>query len=245
MLRIVKELYGYSIRATDGDIGKVADFYFDDRFWTVRYLVVDTSRWLSGRKTLISSAALEEPSWEEKAFPVSLTKEQVKNGPDIDTDKPISRQHEAELHKYYGWPIYWDYEAMASVAPMMSPQAERKKIATEQGGDDPYLRSMKEVADYYTHATDGEIGHVEDFVVADENWVVRYMVVNTRNWMPGKKVLVSPTWIDRVSWGEMAIHVNLTKSQVKNSPKFDPRQPVNREYEEHLYDFYGRPRYWV
>jgi stress response protein YsnF len=245
MLRIVKELYGYNIQATDGDIGEVHDFYFDDQFWTIRYLVVDTSKWLSGRKVLISPVALGEPDWRKRVFPVSLTKEQVKNSPDIDTDKPLSRQHEENLREYYSWPFYWDYEAIANVGPMMSAQSEKKKIAAEKGREDPHLRSTKEVIDYCIHAVDGEVGTVEDFVVEDENWIIRYMVVDTRKWLPGKKVIVFREWIERVSWADSEVYVDLSREEIKNSPEFDPRQPVNREYEERLYDFYGRPKYWV
>jgi sporulation protein YlmC with PRC-barrel domain len=245
MLRIVKELYGYNVRAVDGDIGEVHDFYFDDQFWTIRYLVVDPRKWLSGRKVLISPVVLGEPNWKEREFPVSLIKEQVKNSPDIGTDKPLSRQHEENLHKYYSWPFYWDYEAIANVGPMMSAQAEKKKLATEKGEEDPHLRSTKEIIDYRIHAIDGEIGHVQDFVVEDKSWVIRYMVVDTRNWLPGKKVLVSPDWIERISWADSEVYVDLPREVIKGGPRFDPRQPVNREYEERMYDLYGRPRYWV
>jgi hypothetical protein len=244
MLRIVRELYGYSIQAIDGDIGEVHDLYFDDQSWTIRYLIVDTSRWLSGQKVLISAAALGEPNWKKRTFPVSLTKEQVKNSPDVDIDKPLSRQHEENLHKYYKWPFYWDYEAIANVGPMMRTQVDKKNIAREREGEDLHLRSTKEVIDYHINATDGEIGHAQDFVVEDDSWIIRYMVVDTRNWLPGKRVLVSPAWIERISWADSEVYVDLSQEEIKNSPKFDPRQPVNREYEERLYDLHGRPRYW-
>ena len=245
MLRIVKELYGYSIRTINGDIGEVHDFYFDDRFWTIRYLVVDTSKWLPGRKVLIPPVALGEPDWKKRVFPVSLTRDQVKSSPDFDTNKPLSRQHEENLHIYYSWPFYWDYEAVASVGPMMSAHAERKKIAAERGGEDLHLRSTREVIDYRIHAIDDEVGHVQDFVVEDESWIIRYMVVDTRKWLPGKKVLVFRECIERISWADSEVYVDLSREEIKNSPEFDPRQPVNREYEERLYDFYGHPKYWI
>jgi hypothetical protein len=245
MLRIVTELYGYSIQAIDGIIGEVHDFYFDDQFWTIRYLIVDTKKWLSGRKVLILPATLNEPNWKGQVFPVSLSREQIKNSPDADTDKPISRQHESELHQYYSWPPYWDYEAIAGAAPMMDAQVEKKRVATEESGEDLHLRSTKEIINYRIHAVDGEVGHAEDFIMEDGNWIIRYMVVSTRNWLPGKKVLMSPAWIQRISWADSEVYVDLSREQIKDSPEFNPRYPVNREYEEHLYDFYGRPRYWV
>jgi hypothetical protein len=238
----MKELYGYNIRAIDGEIGMVHDFYFDDRFWKIRYMVVDTSKWLSGRKVLISPVALGEPNWKEKMFPVSLNKEQIKNSPETDEDKPISRQHESELHEYYSWPFYWDYEAIANVGRMVSSQAE-KKTATEE--KDPHLRSTREVDGYNIQTTDGEFGHVEDFVVEDDNWIIRYMVVDTRKWLPGKKVLISPSWVEKISWSDAEVYVDLSQEKIKDSPEFNPRQPVNRDYEERLYDFYGRPKYWI
>ncbi|MBD3181589.1 PRC-barrel domain containing protein [Candidatus Poribacteria bacterium] len=244
MLRVVKEIYDYNIRTTDGKIGEVNDFYFDDQFWKIRYLVVDTSKWLSGKKVLISPIALGEPNWVDRELPVSLTKVQVKESPDVDTDKPISRQQEVELHEYYSWPFYWDYEALANVGKMVNI-SEKKKAKIYEGKQDLHLRSMKEIVDYNIDAVDGEIGKVQDFVIEDKDWFVRYMVVDTRKWLPGKKVLISPEWVDRISWSDSRVYVDLPQEKIRNSPEFDPKQPVNREYEERLYDFYGRPRYWI
>lgn len=94
MLRLVTKLEGCAIGAIDGTIGHVKDLYFDDAAWVVRYLVVATGDWLSKRKVLISPFALGVPGWAQRILPASLTIEQVRNLPDIDTDKPISRQHE-------------------------------------------------------------------------------------------------------------------------------------------------------
>lgn len=243
MRRSLNDLDGYIVRAKDGDIGTVCEFYFDDESWTIRYVIVDTGGWLSGRKVLLSPAAFDTPNWESRTFPVKLTKEQVQNSPSIDTAKPVSRQHETELHGYYGWPIYWgSMLGGIQAAPLMIMDTVRED-ETSQGKPkgDTHLRSTSEVTGNHIEATDGEIGHVEDFVVDDETWAIRYLLVDTRNWLPGKKVLVSLQWIKRMSWAESKVYVDLTSDAIKNSPEFDPWKPVTLDYEGKLHDYYGRP----
>jgi hypothetical protein len=243
MLRSAKSLHGYTIQAIDGDIGKVSEFLFDDQFWTVRYLVVNTGSWLMERRVLITPAALGQPSWEPQRFPVMLTREQVEKSPDIDTDRPVSRQQEVALHAHYGWLPYWDMAVPLGSAPIPVPQPAMEVDEIGEQGD-PHLRSTQAVMGYYIQARDGDIGHVEDFIVDAETWTIRYMVVDTRNWLPGKQVLVSPWWITEVSWDTSRVRVHMERQAIKNSPPFDPATPVNRDYEEQLYDYYGRPKYW-
>jgi hypothetical protein len=247
MLRSVKELHGYVVHATDGDIGRVHEFLFDDQTWDIRYLVCDIGVWLPGRHVLLSPAALERPHYETQMFPVTLTKERVKDSPDIDTDKPVSRQQETALHHYYGWPVYWGaIEPAGGPAAIPVPPAavaSAEMLAGPMG--DPHLQSTQDVLDYYIQARDGDLGHVADFIVDDETWTIRYMVIDTRNWWPGKKVLVAPPWITEIDWGEARVHVDMTQTEIKSSPEFDPAAPVNREYEERLFDYYGRPKYWL
>jgi uncharacterized protein YrrD len=235
MLKSVKSLRGYTLRAMDGDVGKVHEFYFDDRFWAIRYLVADTGNWLMDRLVLLSTTSLGTPGWEAKVFPVRLTMEQVEKSPPISADEPVSRQMEVDLHGYYGWPPYWNAAAYIAAA-----QAHADK---ERRGD-PHLRSTREVIGYHIHATDGAIGHVDDFIFEDEDWVMRYLVVDTRNWLPGKKVLVAPQWVASVDWAGMQVNVDLDTEAIEHGPEFDPSLPVNREYEVRLYDYYGRPHYW-
>lgn len=249
MLRSVKELRGYRILANDGEIGKVHEFYFDDLTWTIRYLVVEAGSWLFERRVLLSPIVLGQPHWASQTFPVKLTMMQVKNSPLINADKPVSRQLETELHQYYGWPYYWVVGGLASAAmPVIVEQINKEKdnrAGAAPEAADPYLRSTREVIGYHIQASNGEIGHVDDFIVDDETWSTRYMVVDTTNWLPGKKVLVSPTWIKSIHWAEANVRVNLTRAKIKKSPAFDPAAPMNREYEEKLYDFYRQPKYWV
>jgi hypothetical protein len=251
MLRSVKEIFGYVLSAEDGDMGRCKDFLFDELAWTIRYMVADTGRWLPGRKVLVSPIALGEPDWRTRRFPVQLTKKQIEEAPPLDEDAPVSRQYEIRWTRYYGWPYYWtgatpwggaDFPHALFLQRQPAEAEEEEKSFDEA---DPYLRSVKEVTGYHIQATDEEIGHVEDFILDDEPWTLRYMVVDTRNWLPGRKVLVSPLWIDSVDWAETKVFVDLDSDRIKSSPKYDPSVPVNREYEVRLYDFYGRPRYWL
>jgi hypothetical protein len=221
MLRSVKSSEGHKIGATDGVIGKVEGFLFYDSSWIIRYLVVNTGSWLPGRKVLISPVSIVQPVPDGKILPIKLTQEQVKNSPDIDTDKPVSRRAEIELHKHYNWPPYWTGSGFAG--PVMGPSSKEKEqaavAAEERVG--PLLRSTQEVIGYRIHATDGDIGHAEDFIFDDESWAIRYLVVDTRNWLPGNSVLISPESIEKISWSDSNICIGLPKGQIKDSPRYD------------------------
>jgi hypothetical protein len=249
MLRSIKDLYGYRILGKDGDIGWVHDFLFDDHAWTIRYLVVDVGTFLPGRKVLVIPAALGKPQWKTNSFPVKLSKEKIKNSPDLDVDRPVSRQHEAEIHKYFGWGPYWllggphGIDAISTYHPNLKKEKGKILSPAKKEGD-PFLRSTKKVTGYRIQATDGDIGHAEEFIADDSHWSIRYMVVDTRNWLPGRKVLVSPFWIENISWEDSKVYVDLSKEKIKESPRYDASAPVNRKYEERLYDYYGRPKYW-
>jgi uncharacterized protein YrrD len=256
MLRRVEDIYGFDIEATDGDAGTVRDLYFDDESWTVRYLVVDTGGWLAGREVLISPVAVIEGRWEDGVLEVGLTKSEVEQSPHIDLDKPVSRQQIVDLHEYYGWPGYWGGSmtmgtATPGVYPMIIAGADqveedmKEEGATEKYRGDPHLRSARVVSGYDIHAVDGEIGHVEDFFVNDMDWVIRYLLVDTRDWLPGREVLISPEWIERVDWPEVAVHVALTKSQIETSPEYDPEEMPEREYEARLHEHYESRGYWT
>lgn len=242
MLHSMKALHGHTLEAIDGSIGQIQAFYFDDITWTVRYVVVDTGTWLPGRRVLLAPTAFGQISPETYQLPVNLSQEQIEQSPDIDTDQPVSRQHEAALHAYYEWPVYWGALGSDSAgAAALPPPAMADAEASEQA--DPTLRSTEEVIDYYIHARDGDLGHVADFLVDDASWTIRYLVIDTRNWWPGKKVLVSPEWITEISWGEAKVYVDLTQEAIKDSPEFDPSVPIEPHDEQQLFDHYGRPLY--
>lgn len=255
MLRNVNDMKGLTIRATDGEIGMVDQFYFDDESWTIRYLVVDAGGWLSGlsgRLVLISPYSLGSTDWHARCLNVRLTKKQVANSPEIDTHKPVSRQHEAALNGYYGYPFYWNgpYLWGGELSPLEAAQIEtlaREETSAQDQKDweDSHLRSTSEVKGYPIEAVDGEIGHVAGFVVDDETWAIRYIEVSTQNWWPGKKVLLPPAWITSVNWPDSKVAVELNRETIKNSPEYDESATITREYEDQLYRHYGRPAYWL
>jgi sporulation protein YlmC with PRC-barrel domain len=232
MLRNAKHLLGYSIHATDGDIGAVTDLYFDDEKWAIRYLVVDTGGWLTGRKVLISPLAIGEPDWDGKALPVSLTKKQVENSPDIDTNKPVSRQHEAAHLGYYEYPFYWggsglwgmgeypgDFSSQMAMESQLGANA-KKKPETVSG--DSHLQSFNAVVGYHIHAKDGEIGHVDDMVIDERSWAIRELIVDTSNWWGGHKVQIAPRSITAVNWPDASVAVDLLRADVQKAPAFEP-----------------------
>jgi hypothetical protein len=259
MLKNAKDLQGLPIRATDGEIGVVEQFYFDDDTWAIRYLTVNTGGWLGGRTVLISPISVTgQPDWQSKRLDVALTKAQVENSPDVDTHQPVSRQHEIDYLGYYGYPFYWGGSNLWGPAPYPAGlaavrAANRKKTATTKSiaartgknPSDSHLRSSQEVTGYFMGASDGEIGHLDGFVVDDETWSIRYLEVATRNWWPGKKVLVSPAWIERVSWADSKVYVGLSREAIKDAPEYLEHEPITRAYENQLYSHYGRPPYWL
>jgi len=245
MLNKAKTLNNYTLSSLDGEIGNVKEFYFDDHYWTVRYLIADTGNWLTGRQVLISPHALVAVNKEEQYISINLTKKQLEDSPSLDEDKPVSRQFEEAYYGYYEWPTYWGGPYMWGFYPNIEfDPKERKESKQGEKTWDPHLRSTYEVSGYAIQAADGEIGHVEDFIIDDETWAIRYLIVDTRNWWPGKKVLVSPQWIESVSWNETKVFVNLLRETIKQSPEYTEASLLTRDYETGLYQHYNRQGYW-
>jgi sporulation protein YlmC with PRC-barrel domain len=246
MLSNAKTLQGYKLNSLDGEIGKVKEFYFDDRHWTIRYLVADTGNWLSGRQVLISPYALVAVSREKQHITIDLTKKQIEGSPSLDSDKPVSRQFEGSYYGYYGYPMYWNGLCSWGCYPYIERDRKRWKEPTQgEKAWDAHLRSTHAVSGYQIQALDGEIGHVEDFVIDDETWAIRYLIVDTRNWWPGKKVLVSPQWIERVSWDQSKVFANLPRETIKQAPEYDGSRPITRDYETRLHQHHHREGYWA
>lgn len=246
MLRVVKDLKDYGILATDGPIGQVVDVLMDDRFWTLRYFVVDTGTWLSGRKVLISPLAVGQPDWAAQQLPVTLSKERVEGSPEVNTENPVLRQHETEQLSYYGYPLYWEAGGLSGVAAVDGvPVAELSPLPAVEERVDTHLRSANAVEGYQIVAIDGELGHVSNFLVDDQTWAIRYFVVNTSNWWVGHKVLIAPQWVDRVSWEESTVTLDLTREAIQNAPPYDAEALFERQQEQAMYEHYGRPKYWA
>lgn len=249
MLRSMKELRDYVLAAEDGQIGRCKDFLFDDTSWTVRYMVADTGKWLPGRKVLISPITLGKADWQSQLLPVRMTKKEIEESPSVTSDAPVSREFERQWYEHYNWTPYWHGGSIwgADTVPQSVATYMGTQTATAENREEPShnLRSSEEVRGYHIRATDGEIGHVEDFIIDDRTWAIRYIVVDTRNWLPGgRKVLVSPAWVEKVEWADRRVHIDLGRDPIKKGPEYEPGTPVNREHEARLYDYYGRPKYW-
>jgi sporulation protein YlmC with PRC-barrel domain len=236
MLSKAKTLTGYSLQSLDGEIGKVKDFYFDDHYWMIRYLVADTGEWLIGRQVLISPHSLAGAYGSEGTIAVQLTKDQIEHGPSLNRDKPVSRQFEQEYSVFFGSPMYWGFPH--------EPGAHAQSGEPGKKHADPDLRSIHDVSGHHVEASDGEIGHVEDFLIDDETWAIRYLIVDTKDWLPGKRVLISPKWIERVSWSEKQVVVDLTREAIEQAPEYADDSPLTRDQETALHRHYDRPGYW-
>jgi len=267
MLRSVSELEKYTIGAADGAIGSVKDCYFDDEAWVIRYLVVATGAWLVGREVLISPFSVGDPDENARVLPVSLTKDQVRHSPNIDSEKPVSRQHEIGYSAYYGYPNYWGgagfwgevaypravmtggagLRSSADAHPRSQDHPEHALYAretTRQTNEDQHLRSCEAVKGYDLHATDGDIGRVDGFLVDERTWAIQYLIVNTSNWWSGHQVLIAPAWFEDVSWVYSKVTTSLTRQEVKNAPAYDSQLALNRGDEEGIYRHYRRQGYW-
>lgn len=235
MLHSANGLRGFAIAATDGELGSIKDVYFDDAEWVIRYLVVNTGGWPNGYDVLLSPLSVLDEEWDRRALRVNLTMQQIRNSPSIDTAKPVERQHEEEFNAYYGFPYYWAgphrgsavYPGVIEKKPLDAADvlAIRKRVEEERAHSDPHLRSCSDVVGYHIHATDHQIGHVEDFLFDRTDWSIQVMAVDTRKWLIGKHVLLSPGDIDRVSWEDRTVFVKVTRDQVEQSPEYDETHP--------------------
>jgi len=250
MLWNASAINGYDIEARDGPLGTVSDLLFEDVGWAIRWMVVDTGNWLPGRKVLLPLSALGKPDQALRQFPVKLTMQQVKDSPDVDTHQPVSRQIEAHVYDYYGWDPYWGSSFFPISNAMATPFASPPHLteATPCGlanadappnGGDPHLRSIATVTGYRIHATDGEIGHVEDFLVDDAGWSIRYITVDTGKWWSGERVLISPRSVRGIDWADRLVHLNVDRQKVKAGPPYNPAVTVDGAYDETFLTYYG------
>jgi hypothetical protein len=254
MLWKASAIKGYAIAANDGRLGAVSNFLFDDATWLVRWLVVDTGHWLSGRKVLLPPSVLGHIDPKGHELTVRLAKQEVEDSPGIDTDRPVSRQMESDLYDYYGWAPYWgssfyvgSYSHRGGASPaspfLGSREREKEDIAdARRDAYNPHLRSVEAVTGYHIHATDGEIGHVEDFLVEDADWSIHYLVVDTKNWWPGRKVLISPRSAQKIDWTKRLVGLDVDRQTVRDSPAYDASTTVDRAYERNFHKHYDAVR---
>jgi hypothetical protein len=247
MLWRAADLHGFDIKASDGAIGSVDDFLFSDDDWIVRWAVIDTGNWLPGRLVLLPPNRLMLPDANSDGISVALTRKQVEDSPEIDRDPPVSRQQEMRIYSHYGWDPYWaSISASAAMGEpaMVPPVVEPRPMQPLGETGDPTLHAVRDVTGYYIHAQDGDIGHVEDFLISTPDWVIRYLIVDTKNWWPGKHVLVAPQWASGISWSERAVTLEMTREQIEQAPEYDPDHIIDRPFEERLHEHYRRPGYW-
>lgn len=246
MLDKGKSLLEYRLSSMNEEIGRIKEFCFDDRHWAIRYLVADTGPWLPGRQVLISPYALKAVSRERHRIALGVTKRQIEDAPWLAPDQPVSPQFEDAYYAFHGWPVYW--RGPYAWGPSPHPDRGRKYRADGTAAETAWARQLRrtsEVNGAYVQTTDGEMGHVEDFIVDDDTWAIRYLIISAQNWWPGKRVLVSPQWIQQVMWERWEIFVALSGEAIRQAPEYTENLLVTREYEARLHGHYGRRRYWT
>lgn len=250
MHRSAKELKNYVLRAKDGEIGRCKDFLFDDRYWFVRYLVADTRKWLPGRKVLVPPNALNPPLAENKVMPVAYAKEEIRNSPPLEADEPVSRKYEKKWFDYYRLPYYWVGPGGVGTVPNPVPLRDSPvplaeevtpKPAEEPNPEKVHAWSADEVIGYRVGAVDDDIGHVEDLLVDDGDWKIAYFVIDTRNWLPGRKVILPPSLVAQISWPAETVQFDRSRKEIENAPPYDPEKGVTGEYDTVLAQYYGIP----
>ncbi len=227
------ELKGYTIMTTDGEVGHIDDLFFDDGTWGIRYLVVGTGGWYAHGRLLLHPWVIVDRDARKRHLTVSISREALLLSPRVDAHKPVSWKSEEELAHHFSWPL----------PPWLSNVLFETPRRDSAG--DPHLRSAQEVIESRVHAADGDIGHVADMVVEEGAWVVRYLIVDTRKWLPGRRVLIAPQWIEAIDWEDKKVSVGLSRDEVNSSPEYRPSSPLKREDEIRLYDYYRRPPYWA
>ena len=209
MLHYLETLTGSSVIAMDGEMGSVSDFLFDDQSWMIRYLAVDVGSWLSRRAVLLAITALEQPDWSKKTFRVNLMKEQVRNSPDVDTEKPVSRQQEIAMREYFGWRTDWADSEFGSFSSL--PAGREYPVHTKE---DSHLRSVWQLTGYEVWATDSEIGRLEGFIVDDASWHLGYLDVKAGDWLHSRSMLVPTSSVASVSWADHRVNLQQTRERI-------------------------------
>lgn len=267
MLNHAKKIRKYTLRCRDGDIGTVKEFLFDDQRWIVRYLVIDTGGWLSGRKVLLAPQAITDVDSVAEVISVDLTKEQIESSPPVTSDHPVSRQMEEDHHVYYGWSTYWGDSGALGMSPYfgvpigigghsvetgpetnyMDPRNSKpveneiidQTIARHEQQADPHLRSTSEVTGYDLIASNGEVGTVDDFIIDAQQWSIRYLIIATGHWWSGKEVLIAPHWIQEIRWSDAKVFITIDRALVKSAPEYSGTVP-SPAVEEALHRHYDQ-----
>jgi sporulation protein YlmC with PRC-barrel domain len=231
MLRSASKIIGYRLNGVDGEVGRAVDFLLDDTVWEVRYLVVETGPWLDGRRVLISPSALCKGEWTSRRLVLDATREKIESAPSLEGDGPVSREHELELSRHYGWDV-GGFSLLGDSAEVPPP------AVVPPVREEPALRSLKELLGQALAAEDGGVGHVEDLIVDDDDWACHHLVVGSKNWLSGRKILVPVEWIKKVNWADHQVEVERSASSLESEPEFNPLAPV---YERSIYERQPQP----
>jgi hypothetical protein len=263
MLFAVSGLIDCAVEASDGEVGVVKDFLFDDKTWKIRWMAVEAGDWLPGRRRVfIHPSAIApfelspKPSLPMMSSPatlrltVKLARAQIEAGPHADEGAPVTKDMEGLLYDYYGWDPYWGGSPFGG-SPLANAEAQIVEQAAQRNGEahippldgGDHLHSVAEFKGYTVHALDGDIGHIENCLVDDANWDIRYLVIATRNWWPGKIVQLAPYAVKDIDWFGEHINMNVTRDQVRSAPAWDPLAMANEVSEADLHRHFGWPGY--
>lgn len=242
MLWSLERLRDYTLRATDGEIGSVRDALVDEAGWTVRYLVVGTGTWLFGRRVVLGTEVLGAPTGDPRTIPVALSRARIEAAPDVDAAQSFGRRFEERLRGHYGWPAYWG-AGMADVVAVPAALPDAVAAADEAADDGPALHSVRDVEGFAIAARDGDVGTVAD-ALFDDGWRLRYWIVDTGTWLPGRRVALAADWIDGVDWIGRALDADVDRAQVEGSPGVHVDDGLTREDEMAIHGWYGRTPYW-
>ncbi|MBA5777541.1 PRC-barrel domain-containing protein [Stappia sp. F7233] len=253
MLINANSVIGCRIAASDGDIGSIRDILFDDHAWTCRWLVLDTGNWLRKRLVLVPTDFIDKADTDAGRITVRTDRQAIEAGPHPDRHEPVSRKMERVLLEHYRLEPYWRlwpyYPSTPDDAerPAQSDMTEKWDIAAtaERTEEDTHLRSVNEVDGYAIAASDGDIGHLEDLILDEDGFAIRYIVVDTKNWWPGKKCLLLPRSIRAISWSTNQASVDLTRKQIKDAPEYDPGVPIDRLFEKRFFNYLQFTPYWL
>jgi uncharacterized protein YrrD len=238
VLRKLSDLKGYSFQAKNDEMGRLKQVYFDDQLWKVRYLIVQTGSWLLGKEVLLVPAVITGIDDNSKAIQVNLSRKQIKNAPSVDSEQPVSEHYQQQYYSYYEWEPYWITDPLFQATPVSPPLFIQPETPTEP--ENPHLRSSDEVSGYRLDTPSGSIGHVADIILDDQEWTVRYLEIDTRNWLPGKHVLVSPAWVQKIDWVDQQVQVELSRELVLSAPEYDSSKHISRDYQLALFKHYGK-----
>ncbi len=246
MLRTLSSLYRYTLWTREGELGDIADIYFEDDTWVIRYLVVDLNRWLTGRKVLIPPSIADRPKDEAGQIPVAMTRESVRTSPDFSSEEPVSRQLEDQLHSFFGWQPYWSGETEGGVVSPRMPEGDEMtgdRQADSVPGDaprgDPHLRSARDISGYKVQAVRQPVGTLTDLLIDDESWMVRYLVIDVGRPDTTRQVVVAADTVETVDWRQFAVYLELERESVERAPAFETApvlpEDLERQLERHFH----------